>query len=80
MISQSKKCSRTPKKKSNVDDDNCPVCDRDLYFNEVASQKIGIIDDDGSINEWKCPFCDSEFDLDDNILYIYGSEIEGGQA
>ncbi len=63
-----------------MNDDNCPVCDRDLYFNEVASQKIGIIDDDGSINEWKCPFCDSEFDLDNNILYIYGSESEKGLA
>jgi hypothetical protein len=36
------------------------------------------MDERGEINEWKCPFCDSEFDLDDNILYIYGHESISG--
>lgn len=38
------------------------------------------MDNNGDVNEWKCPFCKSEFDLDDNILYIYGSESDSGLA
>ena len=37
-----------------------------------------MIDHNGDINEWKCPFCYSEFDLDNNILYIYGAESDSG--
>ena len=80
MTKQSKKYSHTQKEKNNCDDDKCPVCNRDLYFNEVVTQRIGIVDSFGDINEWKCPFCNSEFDLDNNILYIYGSETNSGIA
>ena len=80
MKSQSKTYSPTQRKNNNIDDDRCPVCNQDLYFNEVVTQKIGIVDNNGDITEWKCPFCDSEFDLDDNILYIYGSESDSGLA
>ena len=70
------------KKKSDISDkiDPCPVCEANLYYDEHCSKRIGVIEKNGDIESWKCPICDSEFDLDDNILYIYGSEIEGGQA
>ena len=29
---------------------------------------------------WICPECDSEFDLNDNILYIYGEDSTQGIA
>ena len=38
------------------------------------------MDSNGEVNEWKCPFCNSEFDLDNNVLYIYGSESDSGLA
>ena len=66
--------------KSKDEIDLCLVCDEDLYFDEIASQRIGMLDKDGFINEWKCPYCHSEFDIDNNLKYIYGSEIEGGNA
>ena len=70
------------KKKSEISDkvDPCPVCGKNLYYDEDCSKRIGVIEPDGEIESWKCPACKSEFDLEDNILYIYGSEIEGGQA
>ncbi len=70
------------KKKSDIkaDYDPCPVCEENLYYDEVASRRIGVIEKNGDIDSWKCPDCYSEFDLDDNILYIYGSETEGGEA
>jgi len=39
-----------------------------------------MIESCGDIKSWKCPFCESEFDLDDNILYIYGAENVKGLA
>ena len=69
-----------PKRTSKHKKDRRPVCRQDLYFNEVVTQKIGIMDMNGDVNEWKCPFCESEFDLDNNILYIYGSESDSGIA
>ena len=80
METTNKKYSHTQKEKTSKTKDPCPVCLKDLYHDEVASKRIGIIDDNGSINEWKCPFCESEFDLDNNILYIYGSETNSGIA
>ena len=79
METTNKKYSHT-QKEATSDKDLCPVCSKDLYHDEIASKRVGIIDDNGSINEWKCPFCDSEFDLDDNILYIYGSNSVSGIA
>ena len=60
--------------------DLCLVCEEDLYYDEVTSRRIGVLEEDGSIESWKCPNCYSEFDLENNILYIYGSETEGGKA
>ena len=70
------------KKKSDLKDkvDTCPICEKNLYYDEDCSKRLGVIELNGDIDSWKCPACKSEFDLDDNILYIYGSEIEGGQA
>ena len=79
MATINKKYSRTLNEKSRKKD-LCPVCHKNLYYDDIVSQRIGIIDKDGSINEWKCPFCESEFDLDNNILYIYGSESDSGIA
>ena len=78
MTKQSKKYLHTQRGKNREENDKCPVCNRGLYFNEVVSQKIGIVDSDGDVYEWKCPFCYSEFDLENNILYIYGSESDSG--
>ena len=80
MVKQKRKYSDTQKAKNNDKYDGCPICKKDLYYDEVTSQRIGILDKNGNINEWKCPFCKSEFDLDNNILYIYGSETNSGIA
>ena len=74
------KYSATLKKKNKPTKDPCHVCDKNLYYDGYLTQRIGVLERDGDINSWKCPFCDSEFDLDDNILYIYGSENDKGLA
>jgi len=74
------KYSHTQKKKSSGTKDPCVVCGKDLYYNDAVTQRIGMMESDGEVSSWKCPFCDSEFDLDDNILHIYGSENIKGLA
>ena len=79
-MKQKRKYSDTQKKKKSKKYDGCPICKQDLYYDEVTTKRIGILNERGQVNEWKCPFCKSEFDLDNNILYIYGSESNSGIA
>lgn len=67
-------------KKQSRDKDPCPVCDYDLYFDSDATKRIGIINVKRQVLGWICPECDSEFDLDDNIVYIYGEDSIQGKA
>ena len=72
-----KKNKKVKKKKNS---DLCPVCDYNLYFNSDFTQRIGVLDDTKDIVGWICPECHSEFDLDNNILYIYGENSIQGKA
>ena len=74
------KYSHTQKKRINHEKDPCLICGTDLYYDESVTQRIGMMESNGEVNSWKCPFCESEFDLDDNILYIYGSDNAKGLA
>ena len=68
---------RTKKKKAK---DPCPICDKDLYLISNFTQRIGLIDKDKYVTGWICPECSSEFDLNDNIVYIYGENSIQGKA
>ena len=72
--------SLTKKNSENTKKDTCPVCDYNLYFNSSVTQRIGIMDKTRDVVGWICPECDSEFDLNDNILYIYGEDSTQGIA
>ena len=62
------------------DKDLCPVCDYNLHFSSTFTQRIGILDKTKDIVGWICPKCDSEFDLKNNIVYIYGENSSQGEA
>ena len=68
---------RTKKKKPK---DPCPICDKNLYLNSDFTQRIGLINKDREVTGWVCPECSSEFDLNDNIFYIYGENSIQGKA
>jgi len=68
------------KKKPSKSTDLCPVCDYNLYFNSKLTQRIGVLDGTKDIVGWICPECSSEFDLSNNILYIYGENSMQGEA
>ena len=66
--------------KKNSPKDLCPICDKNLYLNSNFTQRIGLINKDREITGWICPECSSEFDLHDNIVYIYGENSMQGKA
>ena len=43
---------------------------------------IGLLDinDENKYLGWICPHCKSEFDVNDNIMYIYGEDFDSGKA
>ena len=67
------------KKKPRKIKDPCPVCESELYYNKDYSKRIGLREK-GNVLGWMCPECNTEFDLKDNILYIYGEENIKGKA
>tara|TARA_R100001594_G_scaffold87585_1_gene121902 strand:+ start:904 stop:1155 length:252 start_codon:yes stop_codon:yes gene_type:complete len=71
------------KKRTNLlekEKDLCIVCDCDLYYNDKYTRRIGVLDANNEVCEWRCPDCNSEFDFNDNILYIYGQNSIKGKA
>ena len=69
-------------KKKSKKKNTCPICSKNLHLDTYYTMKIGILDssDDDKLIGWICPFCKSEFDNKDNIMYIYGVNFEGGKA
>ena len=66
-------------KKTNKDD-SCPVCDKNLYLSETLSQRVGLLEADNTIAGWICPFWETEFGNDDEIVYIYGRDSVKGNT
>ena len=63
--------------------DPCPICEKELYYNKNYSQRIGLFDMKSIKHEvlgWACPHCMSEFDINDNIMYIYGQDNLQGNS
>ena len=67
---------KTPKK----NEDLCPVCNEDLYWNEEVTQRIGILDTKNEVEGWMCPYCRSEFDIKEKIVYISLPNSKTGKA
>ena len=63
--------------------DPCDVCGKELYYNSKYSQRVGLFDMKSikhDIIGWQCPYCKSEFDINDNIMYIYGQDYVQGKS
>ncbi len=62
------------------EEDCCPVWDKDLYWDEHTTQRVGVLDKNNDVEGWMCPHCNSLFDLDENLTYISLPNIELGKA
>jgi uncharacterized protein with PIN domain len=57
--------------------DACDVCNGELYFNSTTTMRIGIMDKTRDVVAWVCPYCNSEFNLDDGVVELMRGEIHG---
>jgi len=62
------------------DKDNCPICKRDLYLNNKISKRVGILNEFDEVEEWMCPYCDSQFTLTNKPTVLYGTMNVEGEA
>ena len=70
-----KNSSLTQKKR-----DNCPICKRNLYLNSRVSKRVGILNEFDEVEEWMCPYCDSQFTLNNKPTVLYGEMNVEGEA
>ena len=76
---EKQKLSVTRTKKSKPKD-LCPVCEKDLYFNTDLSKRVGLTDGDDEVIGWLCPYCKTEFDFNEKVIYILGNEYIRGET
>ena len=68
------------KKKNNMIKDLCPACEKNLYLNGDISKRIGLLDGKDDVIGWLCPYCRTEFDFDEKVIDLMGSEEIRGEA
>jgi len=60
--------------------DNCPICKRNLYLNSKTSKRVGVLNEFDEVEEWMCPYCDSQFTLSNKPTVLYGTMNVEGEA
>ena len=60
--------------------DNCPICKNSLYLNNKVSKRVGILNEFDEVEEWMCPYCDSQFTLTNKPTVLYGKMNVEGEA
>tara|TARA_Y100000401_G_C8307597_1_gene217862 strand:- start:2 stop:322 length:321 start_codon:yes stop_codon:yes gene_type:complete len=68
--------SREIGKKTKKCKDPCKVCKEDLYYDENYSQRVALQEEDVVLG-WLCPYCFSEFDLNDNLIKLMTKKPQG---
>ncbi len=61
-------------------EDPCKVCGSELHFDEVASKRVAILDDNEEITGWLCPHCRTEYDNSDNIVTLLSHIMQEGES
>ena len=60
--------------------DNCPICKNSLYLDSNMSKRVGILNEFDEIDERMCPYCDSQFTLNNKPTVLYGKMNVEGEA
>ena len=62
------------------DNDSCPICKRNLYLDNRMSKRVGILNEFDEVEELMCPYCDSQFTLNNKPTVLYGKMNVEGEA
>ncbi len=79
MANQNLSPMRSEKKKNKALDP-CPVCKSDLYLDEQFTQRVGLLDGTDEVVGWLCPYCKTEYNVDNHIVKFMGEDGIGGEA
>ena len=60
--------------------DSCPICKKSLYLDSTVSKRVGILNEFDEVEEWMCPFCETQFNLKDKPTVLYGTMNVEGEA
>lgn len=60
--------------------DPCPACREELYVDSKYTSRIGLLDQYDEVLGWKCPNCESEFDLEGELVQFYNYTGTIGRA
>ena len=60
--------------------DFCPICNNSLYLNSRISKRVGILNEFDEVEEWMCPYCETQFNLNDKPTMLYGTMNVEGEA
>ena len=60
--------------------DYCPICKNSLYLDSKVSRRVGILNEFDEVDEWMCPYCDSQFTLTNKPTVLYGKMNVEGEA
>jgi len=60
--------------------DTCPICKCNLYLNNKVSKRVGILNEFDEVDEWMCPYCDSQFNVNGRLTVLYGLMNVEGEA
>jgi len=77
-LSPMQKKTKTTKKKKIIDP--CPICSKELHLNNEYTKRVGLLDDFDVVIGWLCPYCDSEFDVDNHLVKFQGEGNIRGEA
>ena len=60
--------------------DYCPICKNSLYLDSKVSRRVGILNEFDEVDEWMCPYCETQFNLNDRPTILYGKMNVEGEA
>jgi len=68
------------KDEQNDPHDDCPVCDKNLYYTSTITKRIAILDTEKEVTGWVCPSCYTEFDNRDSVICLMTNSAVQGKA
>ena len=60
--------------------DYCPICKNSLYLDSKVSRRVGILNEFDEVDEWMCPYCETQFTLNNKPTVLYGKMDVIGEA
>ena len=51
-----------------------------MYLDSKVSRRVGILNEFDEVDEWMCPYCETQFNLNDRPTMLYGKMNVEGEA